>query len=131
MLVLDSAEALAYYDHSFFGKYPAITRNQFGKGTFTYEGTVLSDKLQEKVLSDVLKAASLVGPDQALPPGVRAKHGVNRAGKAIHYYLNYSSTSQSLTYSYPTGADLLAQKSIGRGQSITLKPWDVAIIEEQ
>ena len=33
MITLDSAKALAYYDHPFFGKYPAITRNEFGKGS--------------------------------------------------------------------------------------------------
>ena len=131
MLLPDTAEGLAYYDHPFFGAYPAITRNHFGKGTLTYEGTVLSDKLQEKVLLDSLKAAGLVGPDQSLPSSVRAKHGVNRAGKAIHYYLNYSSTAQTLTYSYAAGTDLLTQESIGRGQSITLKPWDLAIVEER
>src|SRR2546430_4390531 len=31
MLILDTAKALAYYDHPFFGKYPAITQNTFGK----------------------------------------------------------------------------------------------------
>ena len=67
MLILEGAQPLAYYDHPFFGKYPAITRNHFGEGTLTYEGTVLSQKLQEKVLLDVLKLAGLSGPDQQLP----------------------------------------------------------------
>src|SRR5580658_10352194 len=35
MLILEGAEGLAYYDRPFFGKYPAITRNHFGKGTLT------------------------------------------------------------------------------------------------
>ncbi len=39
MISLDTAKALAYYDHPFFGKFPAITRNSFGKGTLTYERT--------------------------------------------------------------------------------------------
>src|SRR6202165_5117198 len=95
MLVVDTAKPLAYYDHRFFGKYPAITRNRFGAGTLTYEGTVLSDKLQEKVLLDVLETAGLVGPDQQLPAPVRVKHGVNRSGKTIHYYFNYSSDPQT------------------------------------
>ena len=95
MLILDTAQPLAYYDHPFFGKYPAITRNRFGKGTLTYEGTVLSDKLQEKVLLDVLEMASIVGPDQQLPAAVHVKHGVNRGGKTIHYYFNYLSDRQT------------------------------------
>jgi beta-galactosidase len=131
MILPDSAQALAYYEHPFFGKYPAITRNRFGKGTLTYEGTVLSEKLQDKVMLDVLQLAGLAGPDQSVPPSVRVKHGANRSGKAIHYYLNYSSNPQTLSYAYGAGADLLTQTSVAHSQQITLKPWDLAIIEEK
>ena len=46
----EHAKAIAYYDHPFFGKWPAITENQFGSGTLLYEGTYLSDALQTAVL---------------------------------------------------------------------------------
>jgi beta-galactosidase len=131
MILLDSAQALGYYDHPFFGKYPAITRNRFGKGTLTYEGTVLSDKLQDKVMLDILQLAGLAGPDQAVPPNVRVKHGTNRSGKTIHYYLNYSSGPQTVNYVYGGGTDLLTQTIVNHSQQITLKPWDLAIIEEK
>ncbi len=131
MLILEGAQPLAYYDHPFFGKYPAIARNHFGAGTLTYEGTLLSPKLQEKVLLDVLKLAGLSGPDQQLPQPVRVKHGVNRQGKMIHYYLNYSSETQTFVYSYGAGGDLLGQTAVAPSQSITLKPWDLAIVEEK
>jgi beta-galactosidase len=85
MLLLDTAKPLAYYDHPFFGKYPAVTENRFGTGTVTYEGTVLSDALQQKLLARVLDQAQLLGPDQKLPAGVRVKHGTGRAGKPFHY----------------------------------------------
>ena len=130
MLIPEGAQALASYDHPFFGKYPAITRNQFGKGTLTYQGTVLSAKLQESVLLDVLKLAGLAGPDQKLPAAVRVKHGVNRNGKKLHYYFNYSSAPQTFPYPFGAGADLLAQAAVAPAQSVTLKPWDLAIIEE-
>ena len=45
---------MATYDHPFFGKYPAVTENQFGAGTLTYEGTLVSDAIQEKILARVL-----------------------------------------------------------------------------
>jgi beta-galactosidase len=131
MLILEGAQPLAYYDHPFFGKFPAITRNRFGEGTLTYEGTVLSQKLQEKVLLDVLRLAGLSGPDQQLPQPVRVKHGVTRKGKTIHFYLNYSSETQTFVYPYGAGRDLLGQTAVAPSQSITLKPWDLAIIEEK
>lgn len=131
MISLDTAKALAYYDHPFFGKYPAITRNEFGKGSLTYEGTALSDKLQQAVLLGVLKEAGLVGPDQALPEAVRVKHGTNGNGKTLHFYLNYSSAAQTIPYAYGAGTELLAQAAVTQGQSMTIQAWDAAIIEEK
>jgi len=131
MILLDTAKGLAYYDQPFFEKYPAITRNSFGKGSLTYEGTVLSDMLQDRVMLGVLHLAGLTGPDQSLPANVRVKHGVNRKGKTLHYFLNYSSDPQAFTYSFAAGTDLLAQSAVAQGQSIKLKPWDAAIVEEK
>jgi beta-galactosidase len=130
MLILDKAKALAYYDHPFFGKYPAITRNTFGKGTLTYEGTVLSNKLQQEVLRGVLELAGLTGLDQALPQAVRVKHGVNSKGKTLLYYLNYSSTAQTLTYGYAAGTELLGGATVMKGQTLTINPWDLAIVAQ-
>jgi beta-galactosidase len=131
MLVPDTAKALAFYDHPFFGKYPAITRNQFGKGSLTYEGTVLSDALQKAVLLGVLNDAGLVGSDQKLPAAVRVKHGQNRQGKTVHFYLNYSSSPQMVPYAYGPGTILLSQAPITSGQSLLLQPWDASIVEEK
>lgn len=131
MLIPDSARPLAFYDHPFFGKYPAITRNEFGKGSLTYEGTVLSDILQTAVMRDVLRRAGLMGPDQDLPSSVRAKQGLNRNGKTLHYYLNYSSESETFPYPHAASVDLLTGTALNQGQTLTLKPWDLAILEEQ
>src|SRR4029077_2629908 len=113
-LVPDTAESLAFYDHPFFGKFPAITRNRYGQGTLTYEGTVLSDELQKKVLLDVLKRASLTGPDQGTPASVRVKHGIGNSGKKIHYYLNYSGQTQTLNYPYADAEDILTHKAVAK-----------------
>ena len=78
-LIPDSATPLAYYDHPFFGKWPALTRNKFGSGTVTYEGTFPSDDMQVRIVREVLGLAGLTGPDQELPPKVRVKHGVGNS----------------------------------------------------
>ncbi len=130
-LMPEHAQAIAYYDHPFFGRWPAITRNQYGSGTLTYEGTWLSDTLQKDVLLDVLKSADLVGPDQQLSGPVRVKHGVNALGKRIHYYLNYSSDPESFAYPYAAATDLLSGKDIANSAQVRLQPWDLAIIEER
>jgi beta-galactosidase len=131
MIVPDTAKALAYYDHPFFGKYPAITKNEFGKGSLTYEGTVLSEKLQRAVLLGVLREAGVTNSDQDLPAAVHVKHGQNRHGKTLHFYLNYSSLPQTVPYSYALGSNLLSQTNVTPGQSLILQPWDAAIVEEK
>jgi len=51
-------------------------------------------------------------------------------GRRLHYYFNYSSVPQTFVYAYEPGADLLTQQSLRKGQSVTIKPWDLAIVEE-
>jgi beta-galactosidase len=130
-LISDTATPLAYYDHPFFGKWPALTRNQFGRGTVTYEGTFPSDDMQQRIVREVLGLAGLTGPDQELPAPVRVKHGIGNSGKEIHYYLNYSGENQSFQYPYAPGTDLLTARAVAHSQSVTLLPWDLVIIEEQ
>ncbi len=102
-LMPDTAEVVATYDDPYW-KYPAITRNKYGSGTLTYEGTVVSDALQREIVRDALKRAGLTGPDQELPAEVRVRHGRNSQGQLLHYYLNYSGKDQPLTYPYADGS---------------------------
>jgi beta-galactosidase len=129
-LELDSAKALASYDHPFFGRWPAITENSFGKGKVVYEGTYLSDKLQANVLRSVLADAGLIGGDQKLPAKVHAQSGINGQNRALHYYFNYSGTPQSFAYPHAAGVDLLSGRTVAANQTIALAPWDLVIVEE-
>ena len=129
-LMPEHAKAIAFYNHPFFGKWPAITENSYGSGTLLYEGTYLSDALQKAVLHDALQKAGLAGPDQQLPGSVHVQHGVNRMGKRIHYYFNYSGSEVRANYAYGAGTNLLDGKAIGKGGVLTLAPWDLAIVEE-
>jgi beta-galactosidase len=129
-LTLDHAHALAYYDHPFFGRWPAITENQFGAGTLLYEGTYLSDELQTAVLRNALGRAGLLTSDQQLPAKVHAQQGINRLGKRVDYYFNYSDKEANFRVANANGVDLLSGKSVPAGAALTLAPWDLAIIEE-
>jgi len=129
-LMPDTAEVIASFDDPYW-HFPAITRNRYGTGTLTYEGTFLPGSLQREVLRDVLKRAGLTGPDQNLPGTVKVRHGRNAQGKLLHYYLNFSGEEQSAPYSYGNGPDLLTGASLKPGQVLKLKPWDLAIVAEQ
>jgi beta-galactosidase len=129
-LKLEHAKPLALYDHPFFGQWPAITRNEFGSGTLTYEGTLLTDKLQGQVVLAALADAHIAPNPNTLPAPVREKSGVNGKGNTLHYFFNYSSDKQSFTYNQKAGTDLLTGKSIAAAQSVELAPWDLVIVEE-
>jgi len=129
-LMPEHAEAIAFYDHSFFGRWPAVTRNRYGTGELTYEGTWPSDAVQKGIVLDLLGRAGLTSSDQQLPAPVRVKHGVNDLGRRVHYYLNYSGEAQTFAYAYAAGTDLLNGANVGLSQKVALGPWDVAIVEE-
>ncbi len=129
-LQLDTAKALAYYDHHFFGRWPAITQNQYGAGKVTYEGTFLSDKLQKAVLNAAVQDAGLAGPDQQLPPQVHTRKGINDFGRNVRYFFNYSGAQVAFKYSYKPGADLLTSRQVKADETLYLGPWDLAIVEE-
>ncbi len=129
-LMPEHARTLASYDHPFFGRWPAITENEYGAGTLLYEGTYLSSELQTAVLRRTLEQIGLAGPDQQLPAAVHVTHGVNRLGRHVHYYFNYSGGEVKASYAYAAGTNLLDGKAVGTNGALTLAPWDVAIVEE-
>jgi len=126
----DTAEVIASFDDPYW-HFPAITRNRFGNGTLTYEGTFLTDVLQREIIRDVLKRADLTGPDQDLGPDVKIRHGRNLSGKLLHYYFNFSGRHQVVVYSHGDGSDLLGGGALKRGEALRLQPWDLAIVIEK
>jgi beta-galactosidase len=129
-LMPEHAKVIASYDHPFFAKWPAITENEFGAGTLLYEGTYLSSALQTAVLKSELEKIGLGSSDQQLPAAVHVQHGINRLGKRLHYYFNYSAAEVKVRYTYGAGTNLLSGKPVAKTSEFTLPPWDLAIIEE-
>jgi len=129
-IVPDTTQVIASFKDPYW-HFPAITRNKFGSGTLTYEGTYLTDALQREIIRDVAKSAGLTGPDQNLPEPVKVRHGRNAQGKLLHYYLNFSGEQQQFPYPYNNGEDILTNRQVAAKETITLKPWNLAIIVEQ
>ena len=128
-LDLTTAKPLATYDHPFFGRWPAITENQFGKGTLIYEGTALSDGLQQAVVQHALQGSGISFDPEAVHSTVRVKRGFNTQGKTITYLLNYSSTIANVKYGGPAAHDVLTGKPVAAGQALSIQPWDLVIAE--
>ena len=89
----------------------------------------MTDEIQSKIVADKAKEIGLISDNQITYPIVM-RYGTNDQGKTIRYYLNYSGEDQSLIYSFNKGTDLLKNKILKKGDGISLKPWDVLIVEE-
>jgi beta-galactosidase len=129
-IIPETAKPLALYDDQFFKKYPAITENKFGKGSLTYEGCLVSDEIQSKIISDKAKETGLMEMENPIVYPVVVRSGTNDLGRTIRYYLNYSGKEESVIYKYSKGINLLTNFSLKKGDIIILKPWDLAIVEE-
>jgi beta-galactosidase len=128
-IILETAKPLAFYDHWYFQKFPAITINNYGDGTLLYESTLVSDSIQEKIIRQELKRAGLMTPDQDIHWPLITKSGKNDGEKTIQYYYNYSSKPTRFIYPYTNGIELVSDKEVVNGQELSIEPWDVLIIE--
>jgi beta-galactosidase len=130
MLVPDSAEVLASYDHPQWGEYAAVTRNSFGAGTATYIGCMTEPAALSAILRDTLQAAGLWGEDQQLSFPLIIKSGVNRHGSTIRYYYNYSAEPVSFKYMYGAGQELLSGNPVAHDEELKIEAWGVLIISQ-
>ncbi len=129
-IIPETARPLAFYDHEYFGEYPAVTINNFGRGTLLYEGCMVSASIQEKIIQQALDRAGIRTPDQEIHWPLITKSGTNGDGKTIRYYYNYSSGTLRFTYRYGGGVELLTGKKVSAKETLTITPWDLLIIEE-
>ena len=125
-----AARVLAEYDHPYWGKYAAVTQNRYGKGVATYVGCMTGGVLMEKILEQALKMAGLWEADPRLRFPLIAKSGINRQGKAVHYYFNYSDRPDTISYPYKNGKELLEGRNVISGEEMKIEPWGILIIEE-
>ena len=127
-IIPETAKPLALYDDPFFGKYPAVSENKFGRGSFIYEGCLLTDEIQSKIVSGKASEIGLIDNNQVKYPVV-FRFGTNDQGKTIRYFLNYSNKEQLIVSNF-SGVDLLTEKIYKKGDKFSIKPWDIVILEE-
>jgi len=123
-----TAKALAYVDDSFFGKWPCITENSYGKGHLIYLATEPSDELLDALIS---RAASRQGIKSQFCFPISVRSAENQYGDNVHFFFNYSGTVQTIQYTFNNGTSLLDSSPIKKGQTISIEPWGVFVgIEE-
>ncbi|MDQ6418460.1 beta-galactosidase [Paenibacillus sp. LHD-117] len=129
LLTPTTAEVLARYEHPHWGRYAAITRNEYGQGAAFYIGCYVSAAVMSRVLERAVKEAGLWGLDQELSFPLIVKTGTNELGRTVRFYLNYSDSEQTFSYPHGDGTELLSGTAVGSDQEIRLKPWGVSVME--
>ncbi len=129
-LVPETAVPLAYAEHPFFGRWPAVTENKYGKGKLYYIGTYPSQDLMDSVVRLAAVDRGLIKDDEYRFP-VIMRSGVNDNGKGINYIFNYSSDPVNVVYRKCDSRNLLTGDTVKHGDNITIQPWDVAIMCEK
>ena len=130
-LVPSTAQVLASYDDPVIGKWPAVTRNAYGRGTFTYEGSAVSDRLQYGIVRRVLGDAGLAGPSPAEPGPVRTRTALDSRGRTLRFVMNFSSHEARYHYPYRAGTDILSNRGVTPDAELVLPAWDLRIIRER
>jgi beta-galactosidase len=130
LLTPTTATVVARYRHPAWGRYAAITRNQYGRGEVTYLGFMPSDALAEKLMAEAVSRAGLSTPAQQAHFPLIVRSGTLRDGHLVHYLLNYSPKSATMPYGFPSGHNLLTETPIPGNTSLPLGPWGFAIVEE-
>ena len=128
LLMPQEAEVLASYDHYNWKEYAAITKNHYGKGTAIYIGCMTDDNTLKAVLTEALNSAEVEIPEYSWPVIIRK--GTNDLGKCVRYILNYSAEEQNVIYHGANGTELFSEESVQDGDTVTVLPWNVKIIEE-
>ena len=86
------------------------------------------DNTLKAVITEALKSAEVELTEYRWPVIVRK--GNNDLGKCVRYILNYSAEEQKVSYHGKNGTELLSGESVQDGESITVLPWNVKIVEE-
>ena len=128
LLMPQEAEVLASYDHYNWKEYAAITKNHYGKGTAIYIGCMTDDNTLKAVLTEAFNSAEVEIPEYSWPVIVRK--GINDLNKCVRYILNYSAEEQNVIYHGANGTELFSEESVQDGDTVTVLPWNLKIVEE-
>ena len=80
-LIPETATPLAYAEHPFFGKWPVVTENKYGKGKLTYIGAYPSQELLNAIVRKAAIHAGIISSESDVFPIIQ-RSGINKAGKS-------------------------------------------------
>lgn len=122
-----TAQPLAYIDHPFFGQWPCITENSYGRGHLIYIGTMPSKDLLRHLLIRAADRKGISTVERQYQFPIIFRNGTTEKGQPIHYIFNFSSTPQTVSYPYASSTSLLDKQRLTKDATVTIDPWGVII----
>ena len=126
----DGAEVLYRYEHPYWSRYAAVTRNRFGKGYAYYLGCLPADRTIKEVVKRAASDAGLTDPSVPFEWPVVVRRGTNSLGRDVIYLLNYSENPAVIDNTFGACTDLMTGRNYRPGEKVTLKDWGVAVLEK-
>jgi beta-galactosidase len=127
MIDLEGADALASYDHPFFGQWAAVTTNKHGAGQFTYMGTWLDLPAMSSLVERVVDGAGVSRP-QGLPANVRVRKSFGADGVPLTFVFNYGGETATIPADLFPGRNIVTDAVLPADGTISVAPWDVLIV---
>ena len=131
LLKPDTAQVLEQYEHKYWGRYAAITKNSFGKGYGYYVGCYTSKDQLKEILQDAVNTAGVENYFQekiVWPMIIRS--GTNERKEKLHYVLHYSEEEESFACPFPAVEDILTGERFALNEAVLMKDWGVRILRE-
>jgi len=126
LVLPQGAEVVGTYGADFYAGTAAVTRNRFGQGEAWYLGTCLDGEGLDWVMRRVLARHGLVGP-YADAPGL--EHAVREVdGRRYEFLLHHGEKAVDVQ-AHTDGVDLLTGRRVTRGETLTVEPTDVLVLE--
>ena len=129
-LQLTTAKPLATVEHKFFGQWPCITENAYGKGHLIYIGTLPSTELLQRLLARAADRKQILTAERQHTFPIILRSGFNDYGKKVHYIFNYSYEPKTIAYPFAASRSLLDSQQLKPNSMVTIEPWGVIIGEE-
>lgn len=128
LIVAEDAEVLAFYEHPYWGRFAAATEHGYGRGFAYYLGCFTEKMVLKEIYERALDAALVSRPGLEAPVIIRS--GVNEEGSQVHYLFHYGEKRTEVVCPYESVRDLLTGNRYVMGDTISLKDWDVLVLEE-
>ncbi len=113
---LENAKSLGVYENDFYAQSPAVAKNNFGKGSVYYIGTVLDGSGIDKVMDIAVKEAGvkpLAEDGAGLEIACREKDGCR-----FYFIMNFKEEEILIPSCFAGKTDLLTGKAIGQGEML-------------